>query len=100
MPGKKRGPKALSSSWTEDQVDMLGKVPDQQAADALGVSIGTIYNERRRRGIPSNRVWKKTCSKCSAPSAVTPCPYDDDVNDKATPCNCCDNCRRDCARDI
>lgn len=28
------------------------------------------------------------------------CPYDEDINDKCTECNCCSYCRQQCADDI
>lgn len=42
-----------------------------------------------------------TC-KCGKAGSEEPkkCPYQDDVNDEAEYCNCCDNCRQDCADDI
>jgi hypothetical protein len=41
-----------------------------------------------------------TCSKCGKPSVVGMCPYDDDVWDKETECDCCKACHQDCRDSI
>lgn len=53
---------------------------------------------------------KETCDKCESYSHVTrpneagdlgTCPYQVEINgDDKTLCNCCPECRRDCAMDV
>lgn len=51
-------PKRLRESphrfqWSDELVELLGKVTDTRVAELAGVSLTTVRAERRRRGIPS-----------------------------------------------
>jgi hypothetical protein len=53
-----KGPKRLSESprrfqWTDELVELLGKIPDTEVAQRAGVSCTTVLAERQRRGLPS-----------------------------------------------
>ena len=42
----------------------------------------------------------KLC-KCGAPAGEPrPCPFRSDIHGNREPCDCCDNCRTECARDV
>ena len=36
-------------------IEMLGKVPDLAIAEALGCTVATVHNERKKRNVPSYR---------------------------------------------
>lgn len=40
------------------------------------------------------------CSKCGQPGEWDICPYAQDVEGKEEICDCCDDCRTECAADI
>ncbi len=41
-----------SPTWLTPRIRSLGQRPDQEIAEALGVSRNTVYQQRYRRGIP------------------------------------------------
>lgn len=49
----------------------------------------------------SKKVKGLLCPHCGSTDGVTDfCPYDQDVNNTNKLCNCCENCRHECAMDI
>lgn len=72
-----------------------------------------VYKEIEKDGIVESYkdVWKEDdeddegckCKKCGGAGSYSPhtCPYKEDVGgDSTTLCNCCSNCRRECAMDV
>jgi hypothetical protein len=56
----------------------------------------------RHRGEYMRKTTKNlTCPRCGNDEGVRDiCPYDEDINDTITYCNCCHVCRGECAADI
>lgn len=52
--------------------------------------------------IYNNLKDKSLCPKCNNKATEPhPCPYNQDIdNDHDTLCTCCDECSKECARDI
>lgn len=44
----------------------------------------------------------KFCDVCSAEKeyCVSPCPHIQDIEGRDEPCDCCHDCREECARDL
>lgn len=51
MPRK--GDRAPHSQWTDEAIELLGKIPDIEIARMLGIHTNCVGWVRRRRGIPS-----------------------------------------------
>ena len=49
---------------------------------------------------PGDRRDDNPTCQCGQPAEPGTCPFDEDVYDKVTVCDCCTNCRNECAQDI
>ncbi len=52
---------------------------------------------------PKPKPRARRCQGCSRPTnapAGQICPYDDEIYEKNTPCNCCTDCYRRCLEEI
>ena len=46
--------------WTEEQIALLGQMPDGKLAERLGIAPNLVRSNRERRGIPIDRVHPPT----------------------------------------
>jgi len=50
--------KRKSRSWTKDERELLGKLPNAEVADLTGRTFGTVWQKRRADAIHVFRKWK------------------------------------------
>jgi hypothetical protein len=52
-PKKAWGGRYPAIEWTQEILDLLGKVPDGEISQKYGIAVSTLNKKRRRSGIPS-----------------------------------------------